>query len=119
MSRIFCFALVLCAGAGPADKKAPAEPYRAYWLWRDDPKDRSEYLPLLLVTRGPLDKLSGLEQKDQIEEFRKNANKIPFDANTLEIVKQKEREFLLDAKAITAETYKKDSIWNLDGRPFK
>lgn len=71
---------------------APEEKYSAYWLIRDDQSSKAGYVPLL-VTRQPLEQLADL--------------------------KQDEKRPLADATALTVITYKKDSLWNVDRRPFK
>jgi hypothetical protein len=92
---------------GPATPKKGGEAqerYVAYWLTREPPDpNRSEYEPVLLLARYPIEQLARLFQGFTPKEI----------ADFLQ------KRDTLDAPALTIETYKKDSIWNADGWPFK
>ncbi len=83
----------------------PGDKYLAFWLTRDPPPaDRTEEEPVLLLTRLPLKQLPELFDLRQLHD---------------RLVKPRSDEPLLEALALTIETYKKDSIWNADRRPLK
>jgi hypothetical protein len=76
--------------------------YVAYWLTLHPPNPKSTiYEPVLLLARLPIGQLAALSK------------------DLGGIANRKDPAPLLDALALTFETYKKDSIWNPDGRPFK
>ncbi len=81
------------------------EAYLAYWLTSDPPaKDPTQYEPVLLVTRLPLEKL---QPHFDLQRLRDH------------LLKPDDDQPLLEALALTIETYRKDSIWNVDRRPLK
>lgn len=88
-----------------AKKAAPAAgKYVAYWLTRHPPDATStEYGPVLLLARLPIEQLEPYSDLMQLAAYKRLAEQPP----------------LLEALALTVETYKKDSIWNPDGRPLK
>ena len=76
--------------------------YVAYWLTSHPPDPKgNQYEPILLLCRLPIEPLT--------KWFR------DFPANPKQIAKQP----LPETMALTVPTYKKDSIWNFDRRPFK
>ena len=76
--------------------------YTAFWLTAEKPDSRS-YGPILLLSRVNLKKLKVISQLNALATKPDFSNAPP----------------LLDSSALTLQTYRKDSIWNSDGRPIK
>ena len=78
-------------------------PLEAYWLSDTSLETSVMYDPLLVITTVSLEQLTELSKHQEL-------------SNALG---QPEAGYLLDQPAIFLETYKRDSIWNQDGRPLK
>lgn len=90
------------AGPGPR-RPAPAEgKYVAYWLAPHPAGANEAEYPVLLLARLPMDELA--EHVTLLGLLKKKSEQQPP---------------LLEAPALAVVTYKKDSIWNADGVPFK
>ncbi len=111
MRDFIAFALlVVSIAASPASADGQGfavvakEKYVAYWLTADPPDPNSaEYEPILLLSFLSIERLAELPRPPEGLPAGRNKGQMP----------------LLDAVALTIETYKKDSIWNPDGRPFR
>ena len=110
----FCVVVFVCS-ACQAQLAAPSLDYRAYWLTDNDPETAKKYSPLLLLTRLPITKLQSFTES--MEEMTRMENAVK--ANNPKYVEQQLRPSLLESMALVIETYNKDSIWNMDGRPIK
>jgi len=73
--------------------------YRAYWLGPKDATGASGYFPVFL-TKGPIEHVN-FSALHAVKDAAYSADE------------------LLAFPAVVFITYRKDSIWNMDGRPFK
>jgi hypothetical protein len=97
--------LISLAFAGLAHGQTGCDTLTTYWLTDTDPATAEMYGPLLLITSVPLYQLSTLADEHE----------------TLKVLPQvqKREPYVLDVPAMFLETYKRDSIWNANGRPIK
>jgi hypothetical protein len=111
-TTLILLAAILFAGpAGSQDKTDPPakgalslDRYHAYWLHPHPPGPNCEACyPTLLLTRMPLADLQKMAFLIPDVAGRPAGKQVP----------------LLDREALTFVTYKKDSVWNIDGVPLK